>query len=138
MIKPFQLTPLKTYKNCEGDIYRIMRKSDPNFEGFGEVYISFLNVNSQKGWKLHTKNYTNICVPIGEVKINIYNKSKILQGEFVLGESNYQMLKIPNNYYFGFKNLYDSKSMIINFSEREHDPQEVISIPLSAIKGSDL
>ncbi len=132
------LTPLKIFNNDLGNILRIMRKSDKNYQGFGEVYISFLNPNSAKGWKLHTKNYTNICIPVGEVKIVIYKDIESFEGEFILGESNYQMLKIPNNYFFGFRNLKDSKSMIINFSEEEHDSKEVVSIPLSAIKGSNL
>ena len=42
--------PLKV-ENPNGDIYRILRKNEDSFEGFGEAYFSAIHHNSIKAWK---------------------------------------------------------------------------------------
>lgn len=118
--------PVLEIKN--GNILKIMRKSDSGFSGFGESYFSTITYQSIKGWKLHKQMTMNLVVPVGKVKfvfcLDNDQCNKIFRIEEI-GSSNYNRLTVPPGIWFGFQGLAEPNSLVLNISNIEHDENEV-------------
>ena len=73
MIKDVKVTPLKILSDNRGKVMHMLRKDDPVFEKFGEIYFSTINYNAIKGWHLHKESSLNYCCIFGEVKLVLYD-----------------------------------------------------------------
>ena len=51
MIKDIKITPLKILSDNRGKVMHMLRKDDPIFQKFGEIYFSTINHNAIKGAK---------------------------------------------------------------------------------------
>ena len=93
--------------DAKGSVLHMIKSSSPEFKNFGECYISEINYNSIKGWKLHSKQTQNISVPSGKIKMVLY--------DFREDSSTFnQLIKIvTNNNLFFYYKFYNKK--IINF-----------------------
>lgn len=126
------ITPLKKIENIKGDLFHIMRNFDTGFSGFGEVYISTINYNDIKAWKMHYRMISNIVVPKGKVQFVIvdhrdYSPTNGVICEYILSIENYSRITIPPNLWYGFKGLDKKLNMIINVASIPHDPNEQIN-----------
>jgi dTDP-4-dehydrorhamnose 3,5-epimerase len=124
-LKQISITPLKRISNSNGDVYHAIKKSDNGFITFGESYFSFINYNSIKGWKKHTKMIMNLVVPIGNVSFVFYDESLNKFQEISIGVDNYVRLTISPGIWFAFKGKSETPSMVVNFSNIEHNDKEV-------------
>ena len=60
------------------------------------MYFSWINKNSIKAWKKHTKMTLNLVVPLGKVKFVFHNpKQPDVFREETIGEDNYKRLTVP-------------------------------------------
>jgi hypothetical protein len=57
-------TPLKRISTEGGDVMHALNKSDKGFNGFGEVYFSWVEQGSIKAWKCHQRMTLNLAVPL--------------------------------------------------------------------------
>jgi dTDP-4-dehydrorhamnose 3,5-epimerase len=62
------ISKLTKINNINGDILKIIKKSDENFTEFGEAYLSSIKFKAIKGWKLHSQMIMNLVVPVGSVR----------------------------------------------------------------------
>lgn len=114
--------PLKV-ENPNGDIYRILRKNEDSFEGFGEAYFSTINHNSIKAWKKHNRMIMNLVVPVGEVGFVFTDGTEF--ESVIVGKSNYLRLAVNPGIWFGFKGISSDRSLILNISNIVHSDDEV-------------
>lgn len=133
------LSPVKKVNHEKGDIFHIMRSFDEGYNGFGEVYISNIKFHQIKAWKRHLKMTSNMVVPIGAVKIVIFDdrpdsETKGIFNEFILSINDYSRLTIPPNVLYGFTGLEDGANMIINVADISHDPKEQINYSKDYVK----
>lgn len=131
MIEDIELNKLKIIENKNGNIFHFLKSNEKSFKGFGEVYISTIKANSIKAWKKHSKMTCNFIVPIGNIKIVVFDDRKNSPSEneiheFILSPKNYFRLTIPPNIWFGFSSLSKEDSFLINFADILHDPDEKI------------
>ena len=131
MIDDIYCTPLPQICVDGGDVYHVLKKSDPSFESFGEVYVSFVDYNFVKCWKRHLKMTMNLIVPRGLVEFQFTNDFSTFKS-FVIGHSHYCRLTVPPKIWFGFKGLHEPSSLIINIANIEHDPIECERLPLES------
>lgn len=124
-LKQISITPLKRIFNSNGDVYHAIKKSDNGFDTFGESYFSFINYNSIKGWKKHRKMIMNLVVPVGEVYFVFYDDNLQKFQNITIGINNYSRLTISPGVWFAFKGISKAPSMIVNFSNIEHNDLEV-------------
>ena len=124
-LKQISITPLKRIFNSNGDVYHAIKKSDNGFDTFGESYFSFINYNSIKGWKKHRKMIMNLVVPVGEVYFVFYDDNLQKFQNITIGINNYSRLTISPGVWFAFKGISTAPSMIVNFSNIEHNDLEV-------------
>lgn len=133
MIKGVEVIKLEQIPDERGKIMHMLRCDDRHFEKFGEIYFSSIYPGVIKGWHLHKKMVLNYAVPIGMIKLVLYDDrekspTKAKLEELFIGEDNYCLVKIPAGIWNGFKGMGVKTSMVANCSSLAHDPSEIIRL----------
>ena len=119
-------TPLNIFPLDSGPVMHGLKMSDDAFDGFGEVYFSFIKLGAIKAWKLHEEMTLNLVVPVGNVKFVFCSpdeKSVFRVDE--IGQKNYIRLTVPPGIWFGFKGLSVTDSLVVNIANIPHNDAEV-------------
>jgi dTDP-4-dehydrorhamnose 3,5-epimerase len=130
MIDGVIITPLRQILDERGKIMHMLRATDPHFVAFGEMYFSFVHPGVVKGWHIHKTMVLNYAVPIGKVKLVLYDDREQsptrgeLQEVFV-GPENYCLVTVPPGVWNGTKGVGTETSIIANCASIPHDPDEI-------------
>ena len=73
MIDGVTVKPLRRIPDERGYIMHMLRSSDPEFEGFGEIYFSTIYPGAIKAWHLHQEMTLNYAVVVGMIKLVLYD-----------------------------------------------------------------
>lgn len=136
MLNEIIVTPLLEVPVAGGNVLPAMKATDIGYEKFGEAYFSWINYDSIKAWKMHTKMIMNLIVPIGQVKFVFFVENGKAERNFrtiEIGQYNYQRLTVPAGVWFGFKGLGNTNSLVCNISNILHSDGEVIRKRVDAI-----
>ena len=126
------ITPLKRIPTMGGDILHFLKKTDEGFNGFGESYFSWINKGVIKAWKYHQCMTLNLVVPVGEVIFVFHKKDKYNDYRTeIIGEDRYVRLTVPPKIWFGFQGRGSGNSLIMNFADIPHRPDEILRKTLS-------
>ena len=130
MIEGVIVKPLRQIVDERGKIMHMLRSNDPEFEQFGEIYFSVVYPGVIKGWHLHTKMTLNYAVPVGAIKLVLYDNRELSKTrgelmEIVTGPENYALIRIPPGVWNGFKGIGVIPSMVANCSSIPHDAGEI-------------
>lgn len=130
MIEGVKLTPLRQILDERGKIMHMLRCDAPHFQQFGEIYFSFIHPGVIKGWHIHKKMTLNYAVPIGKIKLVLYDDrdGSPTRGELMeifTGSENYQLITIPPMVWNGTKGIAEGTSIIANCATLPHDPDEI-------------
>lgn len=137
MISGVIIQPLKQIEDERGKVMHMLRKDSDNFMGFGEVYFSVIYKDKVKAWKRHFKMTQHFAVPVGKVRLVIYDGRsdsptfKEVQ-KIELGEDNYNLVRIPPKLWYGFQGLSDNPGLMVNCADIPHDPQEAENLEPSS------
>ena len=136
MIDGVRIIPKTQIIDERGKIMHMMRNDDANFTKFGEVYFSYSNPNIVKAWYLHKRMTINYVCVIGKIKLALFDdrdksKTKGILQEIFLTTENYNLLSVPPGIWYGFKPVENKFSIIANFSDLPHDPEEMLRKPLN-------
>ncbi len=137
MINDVQLTPLRIIRGELGDVYHALTVSASGFSGFGEAYFSSVKQGKIKGWKKHTRMTSNFVVPVGAVRVLIfddrpYSSTKEAVLEVVLSPDNYARLTVPPGVWFAIQGIAEDLNLLLNIASIPHEPSECLSKPLNA------
>jgi dTDP-4-dehydrorhamnose 3,5-epimerase len=124
------ITPLKRIPDERGAIYHMLRNDSPVFSEFGEIYFSSAHPGVIKGWHVHKKMTLNYAVPIGKIKLVLYDmrpesKTKGKLMEIYLGKDNYCLVTIPPGIANGYKCAGSEDCLVANCATMPHDPNEM-------------
>ncbi len=121
------VTPLKRIPTIGGDVLHAIKDSDNGFNGIREVYLSWLEFGAIKAWKYHQNMTLNLVIPLGEVNFvfHIEDQKNNFRTENI-GENRYVRLTVPPRIWFGFQGLSESRSLIMNVADLQHDPNEML------------
>jgi dTDP-4-dehydrorhamnose 3,5-epimerase len=121
------VTPLKRIPTVGGDVMHGLKKSDNGFNGFGEVYFSWVEQGAIKAWKCHQRMTMNLLVPKGEVSFvfHLTNQKNTFRTENI-GEERYVRLTVPPLIWFGFRGRGSGQSLLMNLADMAHDPDEIL------------
>lgn len=136
MIAGVHVRPLRQIVSDLGSVFHWWRADDPAFAGFGEAYFSFVNPGRVKAWKRHTRMTMALVVPIGRLKLVLYDDrpdsptNGIVQ-EIVLGAApaDYCCVVIPPMVWNGFVSLTETPTLLANCASIPHDPTEIDRAP---------
>ena len=113
-----------------GPVLRMLRPDWPLFAGFGELYFSEVLPGAVKAWKQHSRQTQHLVVPVGRLKLAIYDvrpgsASFGQTREYILGRPDcYRLLRIPPGLWYGFTGIGPEKTLVCNCADQPHDPAE--------------
>lgn len=110
---------LKVIPDERGRLMEILRRDDPIFCGFGQVYLTTAWPGVVKAWHRHRLQTDHFCVVRGMIKLVLYDgrvNSPTFQclEEHFIGDHRPQLIQIPAGVYHGFKNVSDVEALVIN------------------------
>lgn len=119
MIDGVRIKKLKVIADERGRLMEILRGDDDFLEKFGQVYMTTAYPGVVKGWHYHKKQYDNMAVVKGMMKIVLYDSreesptfSEI--NEIFAGIHNPVLIHIPPFVYHGFKCISEDEAIVIN------------------------
>lgn len=120
---------LKRIPDERGTVMHIMKASDEEFKGFGEVYCSTVYPGVVKGWHCHERITLNYVVLSGMIKFVLYDDREnsptrgIIQ-EIFMGDQNYVRVTVPPHIWSGFKGIGTEAALVCNIIDSPHDETE--------------
>ena len=128
-----KITSLRRICDERGKIMHIMKSTDENFSGFGEIYLSGGYPGVVKAWHIHKEMTLNNACIHGMMKLVLFDGRKGSPTyrnlmECFIGEDNYVSVQIPPGITNGYKAYGSEVAMLANCASMPHDPQELIYI----------
>jgi dTDP-4-dehydrorhamnose 3,5-epimerase len=126
-IKDVQVIPLRRIPDERGTIFHMLKRTDPHFQEFGEIYFSTIYKGIVKAWHLHHKMTLNYACIYGRIKLVMYDArpdsstNGVIQ-EVFLGQDNHSLVIIPPNVWNGFKGMSTDYAIVANCATHPHDP----------------
>jgi dTDP-4-dehydrorhamnose 3,5-epimerase len=110
---------LRVIPDERGRLMEILRADDELFSKFGQVYMTTAYPGVVKGWHYHKKQTDHFSVVKGMIKLVLYDSRKDSPtkgevNEFILGEHNPLLVKIPPLVFHGFKCVSEQEAICIN------------------------
>jgi len=130
MIDGVGVYPLRQIPDERGKIMHMLRRDDPYFQAFGEIYFSVVYPGVIKGWHIHKLMTLNYAVVSGMIKLVLYDdrEGSPTRGEIqevFMGDSNYVLVSIPPLIWNGFKGIGTQPAIVANCATLPHDPEEI-------------
>ena len=124
-IKGVRVKPLTVIPDERGRLFEMLRRDEPIFRTFGQVYCTSVAFGVVKGWHYHKKQYDNFVCVAGMIKLVIYDgrprsSTHGLINEFYIGVHQMQLVQIPPGLHHGFKGISDPESLVINISSEPY------------------
>jgi len=126
MIEGVVVKQLKPLADERGWLMEILRQDWDVFEKFGQVYITAAYPNVVKAWHMHKKQTDHLVCITGMVKLVLYDgrkgsKTKGEINEFVIGEQNHALVKVPPEVWHGFKVISQKTALVMNTPTELYD-----------------
>jgi dTDP-4-dehydrorhamnose 3,5-epimerase len=130
MIDGVGVYPLRQIPDERGKIMHMLRRDDPHFQEFGEIYFSVVYPGVVKGWHIHKRMTLNYAVVSGMIKFVLYDdrEGSPTRGEIqeiFMGDSNYVLVQVPPLIWNGFKGIGTQPAIVANCATLPHDPTEI-------------
>ena len=115
------VTPLKLVPNERGRLMEVQRRDDPDFPGFGQVYVTQSFANVIKAWYRHHAQTDQIAAITGLVKLVLYDdregsRTRGFVNEIMLGELSPRLVRIPPGLWHGFKAVGDGGAFLLHLN----------------------
>lgn len=121
-----KVVPLRRIPDERGTIYHMLRRTDPHFVEFGEIYFTSIYRDVVKGWHRHRLMTLNYACIWGRIKLVLYDErpDSPTHGQLMecfLGPDDYSLVVIPPLVWTGFKGMTDL-ALVANCATHPHDP----------------
>jgi dTDP-4-dehydrorhamnose 3,5-epimerase len=119
LIDGVQVKPQRLNVDERGFLMEIMRPDWDVFQKFGQVYVTSAYPGVVKAWHYHRKQWDYFTCVRGMMKVALYDSregspTRGVVNEFVIGERNPVLVKIPPLVYHGFKCVGTEEALIVN------------------------
>lgn len=111
--------PLKRIIDSRGWLMEIFRSDWPEFQKFGQTYMTTCKPGVVKAWHYHKIQYDHFVPIRGKALIGLFDardssKTKGVLQEIEVDESSPKFIRIPPLVYHGFTPLDDNEIWVIN------------------------
>lgn len=139
MIKGVKIINLRSIKNGSNFLRDGIKNSELKDKKFGEIYTSTISYKEIRAWKLQKKLTLDLLVPIGKVKICLYDgrlkNNKIgKKHTIILSQNPYFRLRVPPGVWYGFCGLSKNINLIIAITNSIFNENEVKRLEISDLK----
>ncbi len=119
MIDGVMTRNLKRIPDERGYLMEMLRSDWPEFQHFGQTYITAVYPGVVKGWHYHLHQDDHFICVAGMAKVVLYDAREHSNthkevNEFFMGILNPILLKIPSGVYHGFKGISPEMTLIVN------------------------
>jgi len=120
---------LRLIPDERGYLMEMFRSDWPEYEQFGQVYVTAVYPGVVKGWHYHRKQDDHFICVSGMAKVVLYDDregspTRGVLNEFFIGEQNPMLVKIPKGVYHGFKGIGESLTLIVNVPTQLYNYEE--------------
>lgn len=133
MIDGVLVVPLKRIPDERGTVMHMLKRTDPHFIEFGEIYFSTIYPGVVKGWHKHADMTLNYACIHGRIKLVLFDdrdgsptKGQVM--EIFLGPDNYSLVQIPPGIWNGFKGMGSEMAIVANCCTHPHDPSRSLRL----------
>ncbi|MHB9149516.1 MAG: dTDP-4-dehydrorhamnose 3,5-epimerase family protein [Thermoleophilia bacterium] len=132
MIDGVKVKDLKPIPDDRGMLMEMWRSDDPDFQKFGQVYVTWVYPGVVKAWHYHKKQTDHFVCLVGMAKVALHDtrEGSPTHGqtdEYVIGQQRQRLLIIPPGVYHGFTAVGTESAAIINIPTEAYnadDPDE--------------
>lgn len=129
MIDGVETKKLKLIPDERGRLMELLRRDEPIFDEFGQLYMTTAYPGVIKAWHYHKKQKDMFICIKGAIKLVLYDsrKGSPTKGEvnqFFIGENNPMLVKIPKDVFHGFKAIGTEEAVIINIPTNTYNPKD--------------
>lgn len=122
MIDGVIIKDLKVIPDERGLLMEMWRSDDPDFERFGQCYVTMVYPGVVKAWHYHRKQTDHFVCVGGMAKVVLHDDregspTRGETNEFVIGWQRQRMIVIPKGVYHGFTALGTEPAFIINIPD---------------------
>ncbi len=133
MIDGVRIVPRARIPDERGTVMHMLKATDPEFLGFGEIYFSTVYPGVVKGWHKHAEMTLNYVCVHGRIKLVLYDDrdGSPSRGEVMerfLGPDDYSLVQVPPGVWNGFKGMGPGAAIVANCSTHPHDPARSIRL----------
>jgi dTDP-4-dehydrorhamnose 3,5-epimerase len=126
VIEGVSVVPLRRIPDERGTVHHMLKRTDPHFVEFGEIYFTTIYRGVVKGWHRHREMTLNYACIGGRIKLVLFDdrEGSATRGELMevfLGPDDYSLVIIPPGVWNGFKGMEDT-SIVANCCTHPHDP----------------
>jgi dTDP-4-dehydrorhamnose 3,5-epimerase len=130
VIDGVKVIPLRRVVDERGKVMHMLKRTDPHFIEFGEIYFSTAWPGTIKAWHIHRSMTVNNAVLSGCAKLVMYDlrKESPTHGELqevFFGDDNYCLVQIPPGIANGYKAYGDKPAILANCATEPHRPEEI-------------
>lgn len=128
-----EINQLNQINDDRGAVLHMLRIDSPGYAGFGEVYFSEIQPGAVKAWKYHKEQIQNFSVPIGSIRLVIFddrNNSKTKGNLEILDlgrPDSYYRVTIQPKLWYGFLCTSNSVALLANCVNIPHSRFESIT-----------
>jgi dTDP-4-dehydrorhamnose 3,5-epimerase len=110
---------LRLIADERGWLMEVLRSDWEAFKKFGQAYVTAAYPQVVKAWHMHKKQTDNMACIKGMVKLVLYDgrkgsKTREEINEFVIGEKNPMLIKVPPQVWHGFKTISEETALVMN------------------------
>ena len=133
MIDGVYVKPLRQMADERGKVMHMLRADDPQFEAFGEIYFSVVYPGAIKAWHLHKEMALNSAVPVGHIKMVLFDdrQGSPTRGELMelfTGPDDYKLIHVPPLVWNGFKGIGTEPALVANCATVGHTKDEIVRL----------
>ena len=126
MIDGVLIVPRARIPDERGTVLQMLKSTDPEFLGFGEIYFSTIYPGVVRGWHRHAEMTLNYACIYGRIKLVLYDDRprSPSRGELMerfLGPDDYSLVQIPPGVWNGFKGMGSDAAIVANCCTHPHD-----------------
>lgn len=125
--------PLRQIADERGKVMHMLRADAPEFEAFGEIYFSVVYPGAIKAWHLHKEMALNYAVPVGNIKMVLYDdregsRTRGALMELFTGPDDYKLVHVPPLVWNGFKGIGTVPALVANCATVPHRADEIVRL----------
>lgn len=123
-MKGVTITPLTKINDGRGSIFHMMRRDDPLFTKFGEIYFSTIYPGVVKAWHYHNKMTLNYAVIKGMIKLVVHDRTSY--EEIYIGDRNYCLVTIEPGIWNGFMVIGKEEAIVADLTDMPYEAGEMM------------
>jgi dTDP-4-dehydrorhamnose 3,5-epimerase len=129
MIEGVIVKELKVIPDERGSLMEMMRSTDPEFQKFGQVYMTMVYPGVVKAWHYHKLQTDHFVCVAGMAKVVLHDTregspTKGETNEFVIGWQRQRLIVIPPDVYHGFTAVGSEPAYIVNIPTEVYNDAE--------------